>query len=92
MRRVAWSVVLACTLSAPAGAARLTLDEALATVSAAHPDRRLAESDLALSRADRELASSRQDFSLFLDGAVRTGRRPAGDWKSDNVGRIVARN
>lgn len=91
MRRVAWSVVLACTLSAPAGAARLTLDEALATVSAAHPDRRLAESDLALSRADRELASSRQDFSLFLDGAVRTGRRPDGDWKPDNVGRIVAR-
>ncbi len=91
MRRVAWSVVLACALSAPAGAARLTLDEALATVSAAHPDRRLAESDLALSRADRELASSRQDFSLFLDGAVRTGRRPDGDWKPDNVGRIVAR-
>jgi outer membrane protein TolC len=91
MRRVAWSVVLACTLAAPAGAARLTLDEALATVSAAHPDRRLAESDLALSRADRELASSRQDFSLFLDGAARTGRRPDGDWKPDNVGRIVAR-
>jgi outer membrane protein TolC len=91
MRRVAWSVVLACTLSVPAGAARLTLDEALATVSAAHPDRRLAESDLALSRADRELATSRQDFSLFLDGAVRTGRRPDGDWKPDNVGRIVAR-
>lgn len=91
MRRVAWSVVLACALSAPAGAARLTLDEALATVSAAHPDRRLAESDLALSRADRELATSRQDFSLFLDGAVRSGRRPDGDWKPDNVGRIVAR-
>ena len=93
MRRVAGSAVLAlaCALSTPAGAARLTLDEALATVSAAHPDRRLAESDLALSRADRELASSRQDFSLFLDGSLRTGRRPDGDWKPDNIGRIVAR-
>lgn len=93
MRRVAGSAVLAlaCALSTPAGAARLTLDEALATVSAAHPDRRLAESDLALSRADRELASSRQDFSLFLDGSLRSGRRPDGDWKPDNVGRIVAR-
>ena len=91
MRRAAWCMALACTLSAPAGAAPLTLDAALAAVSAAHPDRRLAESDLALSRADRELASSGQDFSLFLDGAARTGRRLDGDWKPDNVGRIVAR-
>ncbi|HJX58030.1 MAG TPA: TolC family protein, partial [Thiobacillus sp.] len=91
MRRAAWSALLACALSAAAAAERLTLDEALAAVSAAHPDRRVAESELALSRADREQAASRQDFSLFLDGSLRTGRRPDGDWKPDNIGRIVAR-
>jgi outer membrane protein TolC len=91
MRRVACSALLVCALSGAAGAAPLTLDEALATVSAAHPDRRVAESELALSRADREQAASRQDFSLFLDGSLRSGRRPDGDWKPDNVGRVVAR-
>jgi outer membrane protein TolC len=91
MRRAAWSALLACALSAAAAAERLTLDEALAAVSAAHPDRRVAESELALSRADREQAASRQDFSLSLDGSLRSGRRPDGDWKPDNIGRIVAR-
>ncbi len=91
MKRAAWSVVLAWALSGAAGAESLTLDEALAAVAAAHPDRRMAESDLALSRADRDQAASRQDFSLFLDGSLRTGRRPEGDWKPDNIGRIVAR-
>ena len=91
MKRVAWSALLACALSTAAVAERLTLDEALAAVSAAHPDRRVAESDLALSRADRDLAASRQDFSLFLDGSLRTGRRPDDGWKPDNIGRIVAK-
>lgn len=91
MKRVAWSALLACALSTAAVAEQLTLDEALATVSAAHPDRRVAESELALSRADRDQAASRQDFSLFLDGSLRSGRRPDGDWKPDNIGRIVAR-
>ena len=97
MKRVSWGVLLACVLSGPAAAERLTLDEALAAVAAAHPDRRMAESDLAVSRADREQAASRQDFSLFLDGALRTGLRPddglpsAGDWRPDNAARLVAR-
>jgi outer membrane protein TolC len=91
MRRAAWSALLACALTTAALAERLTLDEALATVNAAHPDRRVAESELALSRADRDQAASRQDFSLFLDGSLRSGRRPDGDWKPDNIGRVVAR-
>lgn len=90
MKRVAWGALLACALSA-AAAEQLTLDEALAAASLAHPDRRIAESDLALSRADREHAASLQDFNLFLDGSLRSGRRPDGDWKPDNIGRIVAR-
>jgi outer membrane protein TolC len=91
MKRAACCAVLAWALSGAAVAERLTLDEALATVAAAHPDRRMVESDLALSRADREQAASRQDFSLFLDGSLRRGRQPDGDWKPDNLGRIVAR-
>lgn len=91
MKRVVWYLLLAGMLTAPAAAERLTLDEALSAVAAAHPDRRAAESDLALSRAERDEAAARQDFSLYLDGSLRSGRRPEGDWKPDNVGRIVAR-
>jgi outer membrane protein TolC len=91
MKRIACRVMLAWALSGAAAAESLTLDEALATVTAAHPDRRMAESDLALSRADRDQAASRQDFSLFLDGSLRTGRRPDDGWEADNIGRVVAR-
>jgi hypothetical protein len=68
MRRAAWVALLAWTLSAPTSAERLTLDEALASVTAPHPDRRIAESELAMARADRQEAASRQDFNLFLEG------------------------
>ena len=92
MTRGAWSALLACALSTAAMAERLTLDEALAAVSAAHPDRRIAESELELARADREQAASLRDFNVFLDGALREGRRSdIHDWESDNIGRIVAR-
>lgn len=97
MSQFRWAVLLACALSTMAAAEKLTLEEALAAVSAAHPDRRMAESDLAVARAERDEAAGRQDFSLYLDGALRTGHRPSGegpnggDWMSDNIGRIVAR-
>lgn len=91
MKRLVWGGVLAWALTGAAAAERLTLDEALATVTAAHPERRIAESELAIARADREQAASRQDFSLFLDGSLRRGKRPDGDWKPDNSARIVAR-
>ncbi|HMM47955.1 MAG TPA: TolC family protein [Thiobacillaceae bacterium] len=89
--RAGWFALLACALSAGVQAERLTLDEALAAAAAPHPERRIAESELAAARADREQAASRQDFHLFLDGALRTGLRPEGEWQSDNVGRVVAR-
>lgn len=90
MRAIGW-VLMAWALSAPVLAEKLTLEEALASVSAAHPDRRIAESELAVARADRDQAGSRQDFNVFLDGNLRTGHRPDGDWKPDNIARIVAR-
>lgn len=92
MKRAACAALLTYALCATASAEQLTLDEALASVTAAHPDRRIAESELALARAERDLAASRQDLSLFLDGALRTGRRPdSGEWKPDNIARVVAR-
>ncbi|HEX7971016.1 MAG TPA: TolC family protein [Thiobacillus sp.] len=91
MKRAAWVALLAWGLCTTASAEQLTLDEALAAATAAHPDRRMAESDLALARADRDQAASRQDFSLFLDGSLRSGRRPDDGWKPDNIGRIVAK-
>jgi outer membrane protein TolC len=91
MKRHLLGVFAACLLSTPASAERLTLEEALATVTAPHPERRVAESDLAAARADREEAASRLDFNLFLDGTLRRGRQPGGDWQPDNAGRIVAR-
>jgi outer membrane protein TolC len=91
MRRAVRAAWLALTLAGPAAAEKLTLDEALASATAPHPERRIAESDLAVARADRSLAGSRQDFALYIDGSLRTGLRPDGDWKPDNTGRIVAR-
>lgn len=91
MKRAAWVALLTWMLSGPASAETLTLEEALAAAAAAHPDRRIAESDLALARAGRDEAASIRDFSLFLDGSLRTGRRPDDGWQADNVGRIVAR-
>jgi outer membrane protein TolC len=91
MRRATCVALLAWTLSATASAQPLTLEEALASVASPHPDRRIAESELARARADRKEADSRQDFSLYLDGSLRTGHRPGDDWKPDNIGRIVAR-
>ncbi len=88
----AWLALLLAGLWHPhGGAAPLTLEEALSAVAAPHPDWRIAEAELAAARADRDLAGSRQDFALYLDGAARTGRRPDGDWKPDNVARLVAR-
>jgi outer membrane protein TolC len=91
MRRLVGCWVLAWALSASALADRLTLDEALASVTAPHPELRIAESDLALARADRDQADSRQAFSLSIDGDLRTGYRQTGEWAPNNVGVIVLR-
>lgn len=91
MTRFGWCLLLVCALSAPALAERLTLDEALASVAAPHPELRIAESDLALARADRDQADSRQGFSLSIDGDLRTGYRPTGEWEPNNVGVIILR-
>ncbi|WP_296886679.1 TolC family protein [Thiobacillus sp.] len=90
MREV-WVALLAWTWLASASAEPLTLEEALATVAAPHPDRQIAESDLALARADRDQMASIQDFRLFLDGTLAGGEGEFGGWRANNLGRIVAR-
>lgn len=91
MKRALVVALLAGVWTAHTSAAPLTLEEALSAAAASHPDWRMAEAELAAARADRDQAGSRQDFALYLDGALRTGRRPDGEWKPDNVVRIVAR-
>jgi outer membrane protein TolC len=89
--RVVWAALLAGAWFSVASAEPLTLDAALATVADPHPDRTIAESDLAIARADRDQAASKQDFHLFLDGALAGGEGDFGGWRANNVGRIVAR-
>ena len=85
-------VLLLCLpLATLAADAPLTLAEALATADAPHPDLAIVESELSLSLTDRDQAESRQNFNLFLDGSLRTGKKPGDDWSPDNIGRIVAR-
>ncbi|MBU4500802.1 MAG: TolC family protein [Gammaproteobacteria bacterium] len=90
MREV-WVALLAWAWMTAASAETLTLDEALATLAAPHPDRRIAESDLAVARADRDQAASLRDFRLYLDGSLATGQGDTGGWRANNIGRIVAR-
>ncbi|MEQ1592235.1 MAG: TolC family protein [Thiobacillaceae bacterium] len=93
MRGIYFLPLLLLSLAQTAQAADkpLTLSEALAAADTDHPDLALAESDLAASLADRNLANSRQDFNLFLDGSLRAGKQPGADWEPDNIGRVVAR-
>jgi outer membrane protein TolC len=90
MKRLGF-LLLCVPLIAGAADRPLTLDEALATADAPNPDLAIAESDLALSLAERDIAGSRQDFNLFLDGSLRSGKQPGENWSADNIGRIVAR-
>ena len=90
MRKV-WVALLAWAWFSAASAETLTLEEALATVAAPHPDRQIAESDLALARADRDQVASTQDFRLFLDGTLAGGQGEHLGWRANNLGRIVAR-
>lgn len=91
MRRVLLVALLVSVWGMAVSAEPLTLEEALSAAAAPHPDWRIAEAELEAARADRDQAGSRQDFTLMLDGALRSGRRPDGDWKPDNLARIVAR-
>jgi len=79
--------------SSPLLAGPLTLDTALATVESAHPDLLLAKAERDSAIADVDIADSRQDTSINLEGILRSGRPTFGenDFASDNSVRLTAR-
>lgn len=91
MKRGRWACVLVWTLSGALSAETLTLEAALATATTPHPEWRIAESEVQMARADRAAVHARQDVTLYLDGQLRSGRRPDDQWKPDNTGRLIAR-
>jgi outer membrane protein TolC len=76
----------------PVLAQPLTLEQALATVAAAHPDLRIAEADRAMALAERDLADARSDWNLNLEAGLRRAKPSIGpDSVSDNSLRLNAR-
>lgn len=71
----------------------LTLEEALVTVEAAHPDFLSAQAERDAAVADRDIAASRTDSTINLEGILRSGSRPWGsqEFLPDNSVRLVAR-
>ena len=70
----------------------LTLDQALAAATDAHPDLALAVADQAMAAADRDLAAARGDWSLNLEAGLRQARPSTGpDAVSDNTFKHNAR-
>lgn len=69
----------------------LTLEQALASTSAAHPDVALAESDRAAALADLTSASARRDWLINFDLAARHVKPMSGDNTDDSYARVNAR-
>lgn len=78
---------------APSLAGILTLETALAAAESAHPDLSLAQAERDSALADRDIAASRQDTSVNLEGILRSGRPSSWtpDYVSDNSVRLTAR-
>jgi outer membrane protein TolC len=95
MRLALAGVILLFPLAAWADDKPLTLDEALSAVNEPHPQLDAAKADLNLALADQQLAASRDDLLLNLDGALRSGRPTTGPdeghWAADNSLRLVVR-
>lgn len=69
----------------------LTLEKALASAGAPHPDLALAESDRAAALADLSTASSRRDWLVNFDLAARHVKPMLGDNTDDSYARVNAR-
>lgn len=92
-RRFVCRLLLGLVFWIPGISVALTLEEALATVDAQHPDVLLAQADKDSALADLELASARLDSSINLEGILRRGRpsNNGQDFTSDNSIRLAAR-
>lgn len=71
----------------------LTLEAALASVESAHPDLLLAQAERDSAVAERDIAASRLDSSVFFEGILRSGSRTNAlqDFAPDNSVRLTAR-
>jgi outer membrane protein TolC len=90
--------LLLCLISASATRAdeaerALTLEAALASVAAQHPDLQAAEAERDMALADREIAASRTDSSVNFEGILRSGAEstPPNSVAPDNSVRLTAR-
>ena len=86
-------LLFVATLSAQEPGKPLTLEAALASVESAHPDFLLAQAERDTAAADRDIAASRADSSLNLEGILRSGSRNNSiqDFAPDNSVRLTAR-
>ena len=71
----------------------LTLEQALASIEAPHPDWQAAQAERDSAIADRDLAASRTDSSINFEGILRSGAEsaPPNTVASDNSVRLTAR-
>ncbi len=94
MKRLISAGLLVAAASALAAEKPLTLEEALASVDAAHPMMQAAQANLDLALADEKIAGSGNDATLTAEGVLRQGRPTMNgddDWLDDNVSRLVLR-
>lgn len=76
----------------PVQAAPLTLDAALATLSAPHPEFRVQQARESLAQAERDLAESLNDFRVTLEASVRSGTNPVLEhFSPDHLARLNVR-
>ena len=71
----------------------LTLEQALKTIDAPHPDLQIAQAERDLARADQASVSARRDLSVSLEGRLQRVKPASGntDFISDNSVRLAAR-
>lgn len=86
-------LLLIWVVCTPVLADTLTLEAALATAESSHPDLLYAQAERESALADSDIANSRQDTSVNLEGILRSGRPSSGnqDFLSDNSVRLTAR-
>ncbi len=93
MRLFCFASLAFAAVSAFAADKALTLEDALAAADAPHPLLGIAQANLDLAMADRQLADSGNDVTLTAEGALRRGKTTINpdELRDDNVGRLVLR-
>lgn len=91
--KVLCRLLLGAAVCIPGVCFALTLEEALATADAQHPDVLLAQANRDIALAEVELAGSRSDTGISLEGILRSGRpsNSGQDFTADNSIRLAAR-